>query len=102
MKTAHGILRAPGRFARGSPVLLGIRPERISFGAGEGHNSIAPRLSDIVFQGARVQAHFASSEDEPILLETSARLPAEITPNAEQLISWAPEDTLVFPRTAGA
>ena len=98
--TAHGILRAQGRFARGSPVLLGIRPERISFGTQEGHNSIAPRLADIVFQGARVQAHFASTEDEPILLETSARLPADIAPNAVLPISWAPEDTLVFPRTA--
>lgn len=102
VKTAHGMLRAPGRFARGSAVLLGVRPERISFGALEGHNSIAPRLSDIVFQGARVQAHFASSEDEPILLETSARLPGDIAPNAVLPISWPPEDTLVFPRAAQA
>lgn len=102
VQTTHGVLHAPGRFARGSAVMLGVRPERISFGAQDGHNNIAPRLADIVFQGARVQAHFASSEDEPILLETSARLPADIAPNATVPISWAPEDTLVFPRAAGA
>ncbi|MCA3365338.1 MAG: ABC transporter ATP-binding protein [Roseomonas sp.] len=102
VQTVHGILRAPGRFARGSPVLLGIRPERISFGAQEGHNTITPKLADIVFQGARVQAHFTSTEDEPILLETSARLPADIAPGATLPISWTAEDTLVFPRTAGA
>ncbi len=102
VQTAHGVLRAPGRFARGSAVMLGVRPERISFGAEDGHNTIAPRFADIVFQGARVQAHFASSEDEPIMLETSARLPGDITPNAVLPISWAVEDTLVFPRAAGA
>jgi putative spermidine/putrescine transport system ATP-binding protein len=102
VETAYGALRAPGNFLRGSPVLLGIRPERISFGALEGHNVITPQLADIVFQGARIQAHFVSTDAEAILLETSARLPAGINPGAALPISWAPEDTLVFPHGADA
>lgn len=102
VETAYGALRAPGHFLRGSPVLLGIRPERISFGALEGHNVITPQLADIVFQGARIQAHFISTDAEAILLETSARLPAGINPGAALPISWAPEDTLVFPHGADA
>ena len=97
VETAYGTLRAPGHFLRGSQVLLGIRPERISFGALEGHNVITPQLADIVFQGARIQAHFVSTDAEAILLETSARLPAGINQGAALPISWAPEDTLVFP-----
>lgn len=102
VETAYGALRAPGNFLRGSPVLLGIRPERIFFGALEGHNVITPQLADIVFQGARIQAHFVSTDAEAILLETSARLPAGINPGAALPISWAPEDTLVFPHGADA
>jgi putative spermidine/putrescine transport system ATP-binding protein len=101
IETTHGVVRAPGRFAPGSRVLLGIRPERISFGALEGHNTIAPVLTDIVFQGARVQVLFASTEDQPLILETSARLPADLTAGSTVSISWAPEDTLVFPREPG-
>jgi putative spermidine/putrescine transport system ATP-binding protein len=102
VETAYGALRVAGNFLRGSPVLLGIRPERISFGALEGHNVITPQLADIVFQGARIQAHFVSTDAEAILLETSARLPAGINPGAALPISWAPEDTLVFPHGADA
>ncbi|MFN7306490.1 MAG: TOBE domain-containing protein, partial [Acetobacteraceae bacterium] len=102
IETRHGIIHAPGSFARGSQVTIGIRPERISLGVHDGHNSITPQLTDIVFQGARVQVHFASTEDEPVILESSARLPASLAPGEAISISWAPEDTLVFPREISA
>ena len=102
IETRHGIIHAPGNFARGSQVTIGIRPERISLGVHDGHNSITPQLTDIVFQGARVQVHFASTEDEPIILESSARLPKSLVPGEAVSISWAPEDTLVFPRETSA
>ncbi|MCA3358451.1 MAG: ABC transporter ATP-binding protein [Roseomonas sp.] len=102
IETRHGIIHAPGNFARGSQVTIGIRPERISLGVHDGHNSITPQLTDIVFQGARVQVHFASTEDEPVMLESSARLPASLAPGEAISISWAPEDTLVFPREISA
>jgi putative spermidine/putrescine transport system ATP-binding protein len=102
IETRHGVIRAQGNFVRGSKVITGVRPERISLGAHEGQNSITPQLTDIVFQGARVQVHFASTENEPIILESSARLPASLAPGEAVSISWAPEDTLVFPRETSA
>ena len=102
IETRHGLVRASGHFTSGSEVIIGVRPERISLGAHDGHNSITPQLTDIVFQGARVQVHFASMEDEPIILESSARLPAGLAPGEAASISWAPEDTLVFPRETPA
>ncbi len=102
VETAQGVLLAPGHFALGSPVLVGVRPERMAFGAREGDNTIAPVLQDIVFQGARLQAHFVSAEAEPILLETSARLPEGLAPGVAVPLSWAAEDTLVFPRDTAA
>lgn len=98
--TPQGQLRAKGRFAAGSPVLLGIRPERIQFGEAGGENRIAPVLSDIVFQGARVQAHFASPENLPILIETSAALPAGLAAGMPVPLSFAAADTLAYPAEA--
>ncbi|PPD13616.1 MAG: spermidine/putrescine ABC transporter ATP-binding protein [Methylobacterium sp.] len=98
--TPQGQLVARGRFAAGSPVLLGIRPERIRFGTEGGENRIAPVLRDIVFQGARVQAHFVSPDDRPILIETSAALPAGLAAGMPVPISFAAADTLAYPAEA--
>ncbi|MBN8535195.1 MAG: ABC transporter ATP-binding protein [Rhizobiales bacterium] len=97
VETPQGPLRAKGRFAVGSPVLLGIRPECIRFGEGGGENRIAPVLTDIVFQGARVQAHFESQSDLPILIETSTGLPSELAAGMPVPLSFAVEDTLAYP-----
>jgi putative spermidine/putrescine transport system ATP-binding protein len=95
--TGFGPLKARGRFSPGSPVLLGIRPERIKFGEVGGANRIAPALADIVFQGARLQAHFRSTDDLPILIETSGPLPGGLQPGALVPISFAPGDTMAYP-----
>jgi putative spermidine/putrescine transport system ATP-binding protein len=94
--TAFGPIRGRGRFTAGSKVLLGVRPERISFGSAGGENRIAPTLSDIVFQGARLQAHFNSPDLNPVLIETSGALPADLAAGAEVPLSFAVGDTMVF------
>lgn len=96
VETPLGSLRAKGQFEIGAQVLLGVRPERISFGEAGGDNRIGPILSDIVFQGARVQAHFQSPDDLPILIETSSVLPAGLAPGAPVPISFAAADTIAF------
>jgi putative spermidine/putrescine transport system ATP-binding protein len=103
LDTAFGSLRGRGRFEPGSPVLLGVRPERIGFGT-EGSNPMlnvmTPELTDIAFQGARVQAHFASPDGQPVMIETSGALPAGLAPGAKVPISFAVADTMVYPASA--
>jgi putative spermidine/putrescine transport system ATP-binding protein len=100
VKTPLGVLRGRGRFEVGSKVLLGVRPERISFGSDGGANLISPTLSDIVFQGARVQAHFNSPDERPVMIETSSALPAGLAPGAQAPLSFAVEDTIAYPLAA--
>ncbi len=97
VETAFGSVRSQGRFEIGSAVMLGVRPERIAFGAREGMNTLAPMLTDIVFQGARVQAHFAGTEGLPLMIESSGPLPGGLTPGTPTPISWAVTDTIAYP-----
>lgn len=98
--TPLGPLRGLGRFEPGSRVLLGVRPERMRFGAEGGDNRIAPTLADIVFQGARLQAHFNSPDSNPVMIETSGALPADLRPGSPVAVSFAVEDTIAYPLAA--
>jgi putative spermidine/putrescine transport system ATP-binding protein len=98
--TQAGPLRGPGHFLPGSPVLLGVRPERIALDHG-GANRIEAPLADAAFQGARVQLHFHAPPDGQILVETPS-LPAAAGPGTSLKMSWAIDDTLVYPAPAEA
>jgi putative spermidine/putrescine transport system ATP-binding protein len=95
--TGAGPIRAAGNFIPGSPVVLGIRPERIAIG-GEGENRIEAVLRDVVFQGARVQLHFAVPDGSRLLVETH-ETPAGLAPGATLPLSWRVADTLIYPAT---
>ena len=95
VETGAGAIRVPGNFIPGSPVVLGIRPERIVVGT-DGENRIEATLRDIVFQGARVQLHFASPDGGRLLVETH-EAPAGIAPGATLPLSWKLADTLIYP-----
>jgi putative spermidine/putrescine transport system ATP-binding protein len=99
VETNLGPLHAPGRFAPGSRVVLGVRPERIAIG-GAGENRLRARLSDVVFQGARVQLHFAAPAGAPTgtrLLVEATEVPPGTAPGAELALGWSAADTLVYP-----
>ena len=98
VETRFGTVRGRGRFLPGSAVTVGVRPELIGFAAADdpGANSIRARLLDVVFQGSRVQAHFASTPAEPILVESVGGVPPGSLPGAEMLLTWRPSDTLVL------
>lgn len=93
--TAAGLLRARGNFLPGSPVLIGVRPERIALDHDRA-NCIEAPLTDAAFQGARVQLHFGAPEGGQILVEASA-LPAAAGPGTTLPMSWDVEDTLIYP-----
>jgi putative spermidine/putrescine transport system ATP-binding protein len=94
--TTLGPVRARGRFAPGSRVLVGVRPERIAFGRQDGANTLSPVLADIVFQGARIQAHFQTPDDLPFLIETTT-LPAGLAPGTPVAISFSADNATAYP-----
>lgn len=98
IETSAGLIHAPGRFIPGSKVLVGVRPERISVGS-RGDNAVQARLTDAVFQGARVQLHFAAPEGGRLLVEAH-EAPAGIAPGASLTLGWMLADTLVYPAPA--
>jgi putative spermidine/putrescine transport system ATP-binding protein len=100
VETPLGAVRAPGRYLAGSPVTLGVRPERMRVGDG-GENAVRAPLRDIVFQGSKVQLHFDGSAAGPLLVEAS-EVPAGIVPGAVLPIVWAVGDTLIYPRPDAA
>jgi putative spermidine/putrescine transport system ATP-binding protein len=96
VQTSFGIVRGPGRFRRGSDVLVAVRPERLRAGA-TGANRIEARVRDIVFQGSKVQIHFQAPEGQQLLLEASELPAGPLGPDAPLTIGWHPEDTLIYP-----
>ena len=99
VNTPAGLLRAPGHYLPGSPVLLGVRPERIALGDGGG-NRVEAVLVDAAFKGARVELHL-SAGGAPLLVEAPA-LPDGAAPGAALTVSWASADTLVYPAAEAA
>ena len=100
VETSLGTLRAPGAFLPGSPVLLGIRPERVRLGPG-GANEVAAELVETAFQGARAHLHFVTPAGEPLTVE-AAEVPAGAAPGTRMTLSWAVEDMLSYPAEPSA
>ena len=97
--TAFGPVEAKAGFYPGSAVIVGVRPERITLD--ERHaNKLRATLSDVIFQGAKAQLHFKTSE-ERILVET-VDVPGGLTRGAEMTLSFSPQDTLVYPAAAAS
>ncbi|WP_062227183.1 ABC transporter ATP-binding protein [Aureimonas frigidaquae] len=93
--TAFGTLRARASYRPGSKVTIGIRPERIALGT-KHPNRLRARLADAIFQGSRAQLHFQSKGSDRMMVET-LDVPAAIAPGHELDISFAVEDTLIYP-----
>jgi putative spermidine/putrescine transport system ATP-binding protein len=102
VETTFGEIRVTGNFLPGSEVIVAVRPERMSFGARDEANTINAEVQDIVFQGSRIQAHFAAGIDGPLLIETGGELPSGLAPGQKTPLSWAIADTLVYPAGAPA
>ncbi len=101
IETAFGPITALGRFLAGSPVTVGIRPERIAIGEGKAGNCIQAVVRDIVFQGARAQLHFECGGQERVIVET-VEAPEHLSPGSAVALSFAIGDTLVYPATQPA
>jgi putative spermidine/putrescine transport system ATP-binding protein len=94
--TAVGRVAGRGSFVPGSDVWVAVRPERIRLGH-DADNAASAKLSDAVFQGSKIQLHFASAEGDRLLVET-ADLPGGLpAPGTLIQLGWSRADTLIYP-----
>ena len=99
VETSAGPVRAPGRFLPRSPVVIGVRPERIRLGhdeAGVGGNAVEADLVEVAFQGSRVLLYFRAPGG-PALTVEAPEIPAGAAPGRRFRLAWAVEDTLAYP-----
>ena len=94
--TALGPVKARGHFLVGSPVVIGVRPERIRIG-GAGDNQLAAPLRDAVYLGSKLLLHGAAEEPDRLLCEASSAGFTLPTPGAELHFSWDVADSLALP-----
>jgi putative spermidine/putrescine transport system ATP-binding protein len=94
--TSIGRLFGRGSFIPGSDVVVAVRPERIMLNQ-PGDNLVRANLSDAVFQGSKVQLHFASTETDRLLVETADLAGGLPAPGTAMQLSWARGDTLIYP-----
>lgn len=98
VETAFGTVGAKSSYLKGSPVVLGIRPERIALDARH-ENRMRARLADAIFQGAKAQLHFDAANGDRVLVE-ALDVPAGLTRGDEIDLSFPIEDTLIYPAQA--
>ena len=105
--TAYGPVQAAARFARGTPGLVGVRPERIrvrpaSSPVEPGCNALPVEITDIVPLGARIHVYARSEGEDRLLCELPGSGGVDgLAPGARAQYCWALDDTLVF-SAAGA
>ncbi len=96
VETSVGKVMGRGSFVAGAEVLMAMRPERVHVGR-PGDNSINATLRDAVFQGSKVQLHFAATEGDHLLVETADLASGVPAPGTAMQLGWAAADTLVYP-----
>ena len=94
--TSIGRISGRGSFVAGSDVLVAVRPERILVGQ-PGDNSVRADLRDAVFQGSKVQLHFAGAEGDSLLVETADLADGLPAPGTAMQLGWSRADTLIYP-----
>ena len=97
VETAFGPLTAPGQFLVGSPVVIGVRPERIKVGLASDGNSVTAPLRDAVYLGSKLLLHGAADEPDRLLCEVHSAGFTLPTAGAPLTFSWAMADSLVLP-----
>jgi putative spermidine/putrescine transport system ATP-binding protein len=98
LDTRFGRLRARGSLAAGVPGFIAVRPERLRIGEeATGQNVIEALLHDVVFQGSKVQLHFATDSGDQLLVEDAELARKGLKPGERVRIAFSDADALAFP-----
>ncbi|MBE3637582.1 ABC transporter ATP-binding protein [Mangrovicoccus algicola] len=97
VETGCGLLTAPGGFAPGTPVQIGVRPELIS--PGEGENTISARLRDVMVLGAKTVLHGEAAGSDRVMCELPG-IRGGMTRGDELRLGWSVADTLIHEAAA--
>lgn len=93
IRTAHGVIDAPGDFATGTKVTIGVRPELIRTEPGE--NTLSVTLADAMVLGAKTQLHGRAEDPDRLLCELPG-MSSALAPGGAVTFGWSIADTLVY------
>lgn len=93
IETAHGPVIAPGAFAKGAKVTLGVRPELIRTEPGE--NTLNVTLADAMVLGSKTQLHGRAEDPDRLLCELPG-MRSSLAPGEAVTFGWSVADTLVY------
>ena len=93
IRTAYGVITAPGALAPGKKVTVGVRPELIRPEPGE--NSLEVTLADAMVLGAKTQIHGRAKEGDRLLCELPG-MSTGLEPGSCLTLGWAASDTQVY------
>jgi putative spermidine/putrescine transport system ATP-binding protein len=95
--TAAGRVRARGRAALGSSVLVAVRPENLRLGpARGGENAIELKIHDPVFLGSKLILHFHAADGDQAVAELPASTGRDLAPGDQVSVSWDVGATLIY------
>jgi putative spermidine/putrescine transport system ATP-binding protein len=102
IETAHGRIAAVADQMPGAAVTVAVRPERLRIGQTPNANAIRVKFRDQSFQGSKALLHFDGEGGSHILAEIADATSDAVRSGTEMILSWAIEDTLIYPSAEAA
>jgi putative spermidine/putrescine transport system ATP-binding protein len=106
VSTSYGAIKVRGNFIQGARVVLGVRPELITPASPSAPdtNTITVPVGDVMCLGAKTLIHatVANNDDRIICEQSGASLDKLPATGAPVMLSWAVEQTLVYPQDHAA
>lgn len=99
VETPIGAICAPGRFPIGERVLVAVRPEKLSLGAGSNaiENDATLTLRDPVFRGSKTLLHFDAPDGDRAIAEVPTEtVMSDLVPGTRITVRWPVADTLIY------
>jgi putative spermidine/putrescine transport system ATP-binding protein len=93
IRSAHGDIQAPGTFAPGTKVTIGVRPELVQTRAAE--NTLSATLADAMVLGSKTQLHGRAEASDRLLCEVPG-MNTDYAPGDTITFGWDVSDTLIY------